>query len=1076
MRRTKASALLFFAVLMLTHCTSTGMLQQVVYDSIQSDFTSPSHGNTLWCYWYWIGDDISKEGITKDLQAMKEAGIGAAFIGNINPAEEDGNVPMLSEDWWGHMVHAVNEGKRLGVDIGSFNCPGWSMSGGPWISSDKAMRHLVYSETSVTGGKKVEVQLELVEAEFQDVAVLAFPKCVEEDVFLSNSNSKIEIIPAIDQAEALLDGNKETGVDFLRSEYTIDIKSTQPIAAKSIRLLPKENNLVADCELQAFIGGEFTTVKKFNFDRRDFKGQVGPIPYGPLTIAFPSVQSDQFRLICKNIRANGISGFSEIIISEALVVEKFLGKTLGRMHPTPQPSWNSYSWESAQDLSNKELAIVKEEVLDISDKIDKEGKLSWDAPEGEWTVMRFGMTPTGTKNHPSAPRGRGYEVDKANRELIRFHFEQFIGEFLKRIPADSKSAFKYVIADSYEMGSQNWTDGFEQSFKERYGYSPMKYLPVFSGRVIGSVTESNRFLWDLRRAIADDVAYKYTGGLREIANEHGLKLWLENYGHWGFPSEFLMYGGQSDFVSGEYWNEGTLGDIECKAASSAAHIYGKKTTSAECFTASQRTYVRHPAMLKKRGDWSLTQGINHHVLHVYIHQPDDRVPGVNAWFSTEFNRHNTWFKQGKAYFDYLRRAQHMLQQGRYVADVCYFIGEDAPIMTGATIPTLPSGYSFDYINAEVIISRMSVRGGRFLLPDGMSYEMMILPPIETMRPELLMKIEQLVAKGGKVYGQAPTASPSLQNYPYCDEQVVNLASKLWWDGEAIKRYGKGAVISDIPLQEALDAFDIERDVEVSDEVLWTHRHMDDMEIYFLTNQGDKEIMVTPSFRVDGLKPQLWDAVTGEIRGLLHYKVVNGRTILPLRMEVGRSWFVVFTNESNQLMAEGYRVNTPTPKVVQTIESPWNIDFDNQKIAPKNLTTTKLFDWSKNEHDLLKHYSGSTNYSTSFQYHGSILEDVFIDLGQVGVMATVVLNGQNIGTTWMAPYRLNVSGVIRKGANALEITVVNVWRNRLTGDKKLPEEERTTSIAVDQIAPEEELITSGLLGPVTIMIVDDTDKS
>uniref|UniRef100_UPI003216A70F glycosyl hydrolase n=1 Tax=uncultured Draconibacterium sp. TaxID=1573823 RepID=UPI003216A70F len=1071
MKMVKTLSILFWGVLLFVQCSFTDKKQQNDYTKIQSDFINPTEDNTLWCYWYWIGDDISKEGITKDLEAMKSAGIGAAFIGNINPEEKDGKVPMLSEDWWEHMVHAVNEGKRIGVDIGSFNCPGWSMSGGPWITYDKAMRHLVYSETFVIGGRKVEIQLEQPKGEFQDVYVLAFPKNSQEDRFLNNSNAIVTLNPSVKNPQVLLDGDMNTGVSFISPEYTIEINSNHAITARSITLLPVKNNLIVDCELQAFVDGIYVTVKEFNFDRRDFMGQVGPIPYGPLKISLPGVKSDNFRLICRNINASEASGFSEIVISEEAVVEEFLGKTLGRMHPTPQPSWNSYSWKSVEEFSDPKLAVTKEEVLDISNKMDKNGKLNWEAPEGEWIVMRLGMTPTGTKNSPSAPQGKGYEVDKANRELVRFHFEQFIGEFLQRIPEESKSAFKYVIADSYETGSQNWTDGFERSFEERYGYNPKKYLPVFSGRIVGSVDESDRFLWDLRRAVADDVAYRYTGGLREIANGNDLKLWLENYGHWGYPSEFLMYGGQSDFVSGEYWNEGTLGDIECKAASSAAHIYGKKRTSAECFTASQRTYVRHPAKLKKRGDWSLTEGINHHVLHLYIHQPDDeKVPGTNAWFSTEFNRHNTWFRQGKTYFDYLRRAQHMLQQGNYVADVCYFIGEDAPIMTGATNPELPKGYSFDYINAEVIMDRMAVVDGKFVLPDGMSYRMMVLPPLETMRPETLAKMEKLVAEGGIIYGQAPKTSPSLQNYPQCDEQVQALASKVWSGNNKVKSYGKGAVVDGLPLQEALDHFDIEKDVDVSDEVLWTHRSMSDMDVYFLTNQSGKAITINPSFRIDGLKPQLWDAVTGEIRALNDYKVVNGRTIVPLEMETDRSWVVVFTNESNELVNAGFKVNSPEYKTVQTIGGEWKIDFENKRIAPA-INTTNLMDWIESDDELLKYYSGTANYSTTFSYSNAEAKNVFIDLGEVGVMATVTLNGQEVGTTWMAPYRLNITEALKEGENTLEVKVVNVWRNRLTGDKTLPEEERTTSVWIDNITSEEELIPSGLIGPVTIQVVE-----
>jgi len=1065
-------------LLMVMGCTETSPNQE--FDQLVQSFQSPTDDNSLWCYWYWIGDDISKEGITKDLEAMKEAGIGAAFIGNINPEEKDGKVPMLSEDWWDHMVHAVNEGKRIGVDIGSFNCPGWSMSGGPWITGDKAMRHIVYSEATVTGGKKIDLQLLKPKAEFQDVYVLAFPKNDKEDIVLDNSNSKITVAPSIKNAAYLLDGNTAVSTKFSTSEHTISISSNSPITARSITLYPGDNNLVVNCELQAFIDNKYVTVKQFNFDRRNFQGKIGPIALGPLSISFPEVKSSQFKLICQDIQAiaafgtelKEATGFSEIIISESAVVEDYLGKTLGRMHPTPQPNADSYVWKTQAEIANQEMMITKEGILDISDKMDAEGNLNWEAPEGDWTVMRFGMTPTGVMNHPAAPQGKGYEVDKANRELARFHFEQYIGEFLKRIPEESKSAFKYVIADSYETGSQNWTDGFEQSFEKKYGYNPKKYLPVFSGRIVGSVAESDRFLWDLRRAVADDVAYKYTGALREIANEHGLKLWLENYGHWGFPSEFLMYGGQSDFVSGEYWNEGTLGDIECKAASSAAHIYGKKTTSAECFTAGQRSFVRHPAMLKRRGDWSLTEGINHHVLHVYIHQPDDnKFPGSNAWFSTEFNRQNTWFKQGKTYFDYLRRAQHLLQQGNYVADVCYFIGEDAPIMTGATNPALPKGYSFDYINAEVIMNNMSVKDGKFVLSHGMSYGMMVLPPRETMRPELLAKLEQLVSEGGIIYGQAPKTSPSLQNYPQGDEQVQALASKLWAGDEKVKNYGKGAVIDGLPIQEALTAFNIDKDVDVSDDVLWTHREMEGMEIYFLTNQSGKEISVSPSFRVDGLKPQLWDAVTGEIRALPEYKVENGRTIIPLKMEVDRSWFVVFTNQSNKTVDRGFTENTPKYKVAQTIDTSWKIDFENKKIAPEVMNTTELVDWSKSEDDLLKYYSGKANYTTTFTYQKSDAKDVHIDLGKVGVMATVTLNGKSIGTTWMAPYRLNITDAIQEGENELEVKVVNVWRNRLTGDKTLPEEQRTTSVLVDNITPEEELISSGLIGPVTIQITD-----
>ncbi|GAA4281304.1 glycosyl hydrolase [Gaetbulibacter aestuarii] len=1073
---------LTFICSLLINCTSEEQ-QQVDYGAVKSGFVTPKPDNTLWCYWYWIGDDISKEGITKDLEAMKKAGIGSAFIGNINPEEKDGRVPMLSEDWWGHMVHAVNEGKRLGVNIGVFNCPGWSQSGGPWIKADMAMRHLVYSEIKVAGGKKINLNLKKPTAIFQDVYVLAFPTIAEEKNILSDKNAEIKISPEITDANLLIDHDTTTVAGFPSNikNYQIDITAGKYFTVRSLRIKPSIDPIKFSCEVFAKIKGEFKFIKQFDVDRSKLTANVGPDKYAPILESLPKTQARQFRLKITVIPGvfqsetypdSKVSKWhlAEITLSEAAGLEDYANKDLGKMHPTPFPKWDSYLWPEQPKVSANQKIPV-DQVIDISDKMDSQGNLNWEAPNGNWTVQRFGMTPTGTKNAPAAPQGKGYEVDKANKEFVKYHYKHFIGELLKRIPEENKSAFKYVVADSYEMGSENWTDDYEKRFRSQFGYDPKKYLPVLSGRIVGSVEESNRFLWDLRRSIADAVAYDYVGGLREASNKDHLKLWLENYGHWGFPSEFLMYGGQSDYVSGEFWNEGTLGNIECKSASSAAHIYGKPQVSAEAFTAANRTYVRYPALLKKRGDWSYTEGINHFVLHLYIHQPDDnRMPGVNAWFSTEFNRHNTWFKKGKAYFDYLRRCQHLLQQGNYAADVCYFIGENAPIMTGVRNPELPKGYSYDYINAEVILKRLSVKDGKFVLPDGMTYSLMVLPPLKTMRPELLTKIGELVKAGGKIYGQAPERSPSLKNYPECDETVKELADKMWsnTDGK-IKKFGDGFIVNGLELQDALKELHVYKDVELNTDadVLWTHRTMPGMEIYFITNQTDQKIFFTPSFRVSGLKPQLWDAVTGEIRALNEFTEKNDRTTVPLTMEPYQSWFIVFTNSKTKTTS--YKKNFPKTTVVKTLNESWLVNFKNKSLGPKkSVEFPELTDWIKNENDSIKYYSGTAIYKSKFYFHKENNDkDVFIDLGKVGVMASVKINGQDIGTTWIAPFRLKATQEIKDGENEIEVEVVNVWRNRLTGDKTLPENERTTWVNLDNITPGEALISSGLLGPVTI---------
>ncbi len=1085
LRSLKNILCLFAAIFILISCQKSVRLSETEYQEIKAGFETPADENTLWCYWYWINDDISKEGITKDLEAMKEAGIGAALIGNINPAGVDGKVPMLSEEWWSHMVHAVTEGKRIGVDIGVFNCPGWSQSGGPWVTSEMAMRYLTYSETKVTGPGKINVKLAQPKKEFQDTHTLAFlaPKAEKRNLYALGA--KVKSTPAIPNLKLAFDGDSTTSMSFKTQKngvVSIEIDLKDAITARQIAISPGENPFMCNCLLYAQIEGQEKLVSQFHYDRSNFRVNVGPLVKGEFAKALDNVKSNKFKLVCKDFTSRELkAGFAEIHISEAPVLEEYVEKQLGKMFSTPLPNWDTYLWEQQKTEVAKGLMVDAQSVIDVSEFVNAKGQLNWNAPDGEWTIMRIGMTPTGTRNHPSAPQGLGYEVDKMSRQLAKFHFDNFVGELLKRIPEESKSAFKYVIADSYEMGSQNWTDDYEVKFKDKYGYDPVKYLPVLSGRIVGSVEESERFLWDLRRSVADDVAYEYVGGLREASNEYNLQTWLENYGHWGFPSEFMMYGGQSNLIGGEFWNEGSLGNIECKASSSTSHTYGKGRTSAEAFTAGQKSYLRHPAYLKKRGDWSFTEGINHLVLHLYIQQPDDsRMPGMNAWFSTEFNRHNTWFGQAHNYFDYLRRCQHLLQQGQYAADVCYFIGENAPIMTGGRTPEIPKGYSYDYINGEVILDRLSVKDGQFVLPDGMSYSVMVLPPVKTMRPEVLRKLEQLVQLGGVVLGPKPEKSPSLQDYPQCDKQIQELASTLWKgeyvEGKMTHSYGDGYVLDGQSLSEVFNFLELRKDVDLQEEkpVLWTHRRMPGMDIYFLTNQSDDEVEIHPVFRVSkDLKPQLWDAVTGEVLHLNEYEISEKGTMVPVKLKGRQSWFVVFTNADSKAVSEGYKKNFQEPELLQAISQPFTVDFINKEIGPKEpVVFDELTDWAQSSDERIKYYSGTAVYTTSFNMD-KLPEngEVFLNLGNVSVMGQVKLNGKEVGGVWIAPYRLNVSGIVQQGENSLEIEVVNLWRNRMIKDKRLPKAEKYTWTVVDDIKPGEAPHPSGLLGPVTIEAIN-----
>lgn len=1047
-------------------------------DPLKRGFITPPDTVQTSVYWYWLSDNISKEGVEKDLEAMKRVGINRAFIGNIGLSDIPyGKVKLFSDEWWNITHAALKKATELNVEIGMFNGPGWSQSGGPWIKPEQTMRYLSSTKTIVDGGKTINQRLNA-PAGLQDVKVIAFPAPSNYNSSIADAHPSITSMPAIQNTSILMDGNKDSAVVFPKDkEITINITSAQPYAARNIVIYPLHENMQMDVELQAEQNGSFQSIKKFTVDRSNNALNVGFETFAPVNESFAEVTSGEFRVIISNKSEK--AGITEIEISSLPKVERYVEKTLAKMFPTPLPYWKEYQWPQQAPIDDQQLIIDPAKVIDISANMNKDGMLNWNAPAGKWVILRTGMLPTGVENAPASKEGTGMEVDKMSSKHVASHFDAFMGEIMRRIPAADRKTWKLTVEDSYEQGGQNWTDGFIQHFKTRYGYDPLPYVPAMYGNVVGSQDKSDRFLWDLRRLVADDVAYEYVGGLRKVANKHGLKTWLENYGHWGFPGEFLQYGGQSDEVGGEFWSEGDLGNIENHAAASCAHIYGKRKVSAESFTAAGNTFGRYPAMMKQRGDRFFTEGINNTLLHVYIQQPfEDKKPGVNAWFGNEFNRFNTWYDDMDLFTAYLKRCNYMLQQGNFVADVVYFIGEDAPKMTGVRDPELPKGYAFDYINAEVIEKRLSVKNDRFVLPDGMSYKVLVLPQLKTMRPELIKKIAALVAQGGIVLGPKPERSPSLENFGTADEEVKKIAASLWGniDGSSnkINKVGKGAILDGMTMQEALDFVKSIPDVKtsVTDSVLFIHRTIAGGEIYFVSNQTNRQINIEPAFRIKGKKPELWNAIDGSVRTLPSYTKEAQSTIVPLTMDGFESMFIVFRKDDIAATKENKTVNFPAPVTTLNINTPWKVKFDTDSRGPVNAVEfPALTDWTANANDSIKYYSGTAVYSNTFRVNKlNKGENIIIDLGSITAMAKVFVNGKETGGVWTAPYSVDITKAVKEGINKLEIKVVNTWKNRLIGDQKLPEDQRKTWTLVNPYKADSPLDQSGLLGPVVLQFV------
>ena len=1288
-------------LLILTFQVGTVLARTSVAD-LEQGFAQPPSATKPWCYWYWFNDHISKEGITHDLEAMARVGIGEALMANIfQPDYPVGNVKVLSEEWWQLVEHTIREGGRVGVDIGLFNCPGWSMSGGPWIKPGDSMRYLVSSELRVTGPRKLAQRLLQPAEQFQDVALLAFPAPRGDAETFRAHSPKVTCIPPVAGSESLTDGDLQTPVTIpvaARGSFAIDLEAAQPFTARSLSIYPGGEAFGAEGLLEAADSeGQFRSIRQFKFDRANMNPGLGPLPRGPVTASFPPTTAKKFRITLSAVYYGRLRGstlstqaaLTEVELSGAARLEGYIEKQLGKMHPTPTPLWDAYLWPEPPEPDAPDLAIAPATATSLASKLAPDGTLQWDVPPGDWIILRTGMAPTGVKNNPASPEATGLEMDKMSRAAARTHFDGFIGQVLKRMPPADRKAFKHVVADSYEVGSQNWTDGFTSTFRKAYGYDPLPWLPVLTGRVVGSADQSERFLWDLRRLVADHISKDYVGGLRDLCHGHGLKLWLENYGHWGFAGEFLQYGGQSDCVAGEYWNTKGLGSIEVRAATSCANTYGKPIAAAESFTSGPKFQLA-PRGLKALGDWAFCEGINHFVLHTYLHQPwDDRKPGVNAPWPTEFNRHNTWFEAGSAWVDYVRRCSFLLQQGNRVTDVAYFIGEDAPKMTGVRQPPLPPGRDFDFINAEVIETKLEVRDGLLSLPHGTTYRVLVLPPMETMRPEVLRKIRSLVKAGATVLGPAPSRSPSRKNFPECDAEVRNLAAGLWGEASAAKRgerqFGKGRVVWGKDLGQVLGGGGGRVDFVSEPRLRFTHRTAGKMEIYFVANPSVETVSATAAFRVCGKAPELWWPDTGRIEHPAVYEEVNGSVRVPIRLGPNGAVFVVFAEETvpaaesivsvtrngapqldtrlsdnsggdltsnfslavwvrpimettlvveanrgictelrndaipaphgssfggashagcglavgrngvvvfedaedcfapvlvhaaslpdwvhlvlvyrdgqpslylNGILARrglrsglvvhsgvgagdgvmpfrgelgNYRQferaltdaeiaelakTMPSPEMLiprNTIDltrsgqgnlaalvweageykmqssggkssklsvasmpppvkigGPWQVKFSPGWGAPEEIIFNQLLDWTQHPQPGIKNFSGTATYRTTFTLAKNTEgQRLWLDLGQIRDIASVRLNGQELGTLWLAPWRMDITAATRAGANVLEVRVVNPWNNRLVGDANLPSEQRKTFLLSPVIDKNTPLLPAGLLGPVTI---------
>ena len=1039
---------IFFAYVGLPDChgeTSADLAQ---------NFATPPDSARPWVYWFWVNNNVTRKGITADLEAMKRVGIGGVLIMAVDQGAPNGTVVFGSPEWRDLFKFSCQEAARLGLSINMNNDAGWCGSGGPWITPALSMQKMVYTETSVKGPTYFDENLaqpETVHGYYEDILVQAYPT--------PNGNFKID-------------------------------------------------NLA----------------KKTALDR--WQDLSAPARYAKL----PADQT-----------------------------------------------------------------IDPAKIVDLTARF-KDGKLTWDVPPGNWTIVRYGHTGTGVANHPAPVGGLGLETDKLSADATEAMYDGLMKKLVGDIGPLAGQSLVSTHIDSWETGSQNWTPGFREQFQQLRGYDPQRYWPVMTGHVVQSLEISERFLWDLRQTVSDLLVKNYAGKMRELAQKDGLRLSIEGY---DAPVDEIAYAGQADEPMGELWSwpKGSCA-AETQEMASAAHLYGKKIVGLETFTATNdEKWQGYPGAVKSLGDWCFCEGINRFVFHRFAMQPWlDQKPGMSMGpWGLHYERTETWWELSKPWHDYVARCQYLLRQGLFAADICYLEPEGsvqfhAPVQTVGAPPDRP-GYNFDGCNADAVMTRMSVRNGRIVLPDGMSYKLLVLPDSQTMTPALVSKIGELVKAGATVVGPRPQKSPSLSGYPDTDAAVAKTADKVWGecDGQKVTEhtFGSGKVVWGTAPEKVLADLGVPEDFQADGGarafLRYTHRQMNDgTDIYFVANKINLRVSTIGTFRVVGKQPELWWPQSGKIEKVVSYQEEKGVTRVPLSLEGTESVFVVFhssqattdpvvsitrdgqvippTSQSSpyaivvqkalygvladpsrtrdvtakmqalvnggqtdfkvDLLAAGddpafgvvktlkidytvtgkpskvsgrdpdtisfldaigseemeagrtpelhmtadnnwrfeawqkghYALTTASGKIVncdvteipeqQEITGPWELTFPPGAGAPDEISLDQLASWSKASDSGVKYFSGTAIYRKTFTLHtdaDSAKMRVDLDLGNVQVIAELKLNGKDMGILWKAPYETEITDALKPGKNTLEIKVTNLWINRMIGDEQLPED-------------------------------------
>jgi hypothetical protein len=1098
--------------------------------NLEKGFRNPPESAKPRVWWHWMNGNISKKGIRADLEWMKRVGIGGFQnfdAGLASPQIVEKRLIYMTPEWKDAFLFTAKLADSLGLEMAIAGSPGWSESGGPWVPPSQAMKKVVWSETRIEGGKPFSGSLpqppsttgrfqniasgfsrsdpsQKIPEFYADAAVVAC-KIPDHDLSLTELGAKVTSSGGKFDLTKLTDGDlsESTMLPAAKPDQKawIQFEFTKPETIQSLTIVNSETGMsfpgwrgqVAIRALESSDNGrQYTSVFDLpqggsmqntftfapvsaRFFRVTFKTPVPPLMPGSPAVSNVKTPAGPAQPAGINV--------AEIVLHTVALINRFEDKagftSASRLYKLGMTS-----------VPDNE-AIKKLEIIDLTSKMKPDGTLYWTPPAGRWTILRFGYSLTGHQNSPASPEATGLEVDKLNAGYVKAYFDNYLDQYKNATGGlMGKRGLQYIITDSWEAGVQNWTDSMMTEFSTRRGYDLLPWLPVLTGRVVESSDASERFLCDFRKTIGDLTAKNHYDQLTTILHSRGMGRYTESHeGGRAFIGDGMEVKRKADIPMSATWTPGgaegdpnsvvaTVYKADVRESASVAHIYGQNLVAAESMTAYGNTWAFSPERLKPTADMELASGLNRFVIHTSVHQPvSDKIPGLGLGpYGQWFTRHETWAEVAKPWTTYLARNSFMLQQGKFVADIIYYYGEDNNItaLFGNKLPDIPSAYNYDFANSDVILNALSFENGLFVTPGGMSYKLLVLDQNSQNMPlPVLLKIKAMVESGAIVAGAKPVDSPSLSDDQTEFQRVVN---ELWKTENGENSIGSGKIYAGKTVAEVLASMQIAPDFEYSKpsettNLLYVHRKLAKADIYWVNNRNNHVEILDADFRIDGKAAEIWHPETGKIEKA-SYKIESGRTRVPLHLEPNDAVFVVFRKTTGN---SSFTAPQITENHLADVDGAWDVSFQPDRGAPAKITLDTLSSWSENSDAGVKYFSGTGTYTKNIQVPETWFkngERIWLDLGVVKNIAEIIVNGKNAGIVWKKPFRADITDLLKAGENVLEIKVTNLWVNRLIGDQQPDITKKYTYTTQQFYRADSPLLPSGLLGPVQILCLSE----